>query len=222
MWRDVADIRTDLAWFEAEVRSRSRVEQGAAHLFDHVDRVRRLALRIGRSEAGTDLGVLEAAALLHDIGRLDLWPPKEGHAERGAQVAAGLLAQRGWPPEQIEAVAHAIRAHSWSAGREPVSLEARILRDADRLDALGAIGIARVLVHDGRRALYAPADPLGEQRPPDETFVLDHFRAKILRLKDGLHTRAARRLAEERHAVVTAFLAQLQREIELADWGEPG
>jgi uncharacterized protein len=135
-----------------------------------------------------------------------------------AERARGLLAGLGWPAARIEAAAHAIAAHSFSAGIAPETLEARILQDADRLEALGAIGIARLFYTAGRMnsLLYDPADPRAERRALDDrAFAIDHFRAKLLRLEGGFQTGAGRRMAGERTRLVAEFLAAFETEIGL-------
>lgn len=118
---------------------------GSGHDFDHVLRVLALAERIGRAE-GADLAVVRTAALLHDVGEQQ---DRRNHHLRGAAIAREILA--GSPPEFIESVAHAIEAHRFRAEPAPRTLEAKVVSDADKLDAIGAIGIARVFAHAGAR-----------------------------------------------------------------------
>jgi uncharacterized protein len=123
----------------------------AAHDFDHVLRVLALAERLARSE-GADLEVVRAAALLHDVAR----GQEADHAQAGAELARRLLA--GQPAERVEAVAHAIAAHRFRTGPAPQTLEAQVLHDADKLDAIGAIGVARAFArggHEGPRCRLA-------------------------------------------------------------------
>ena len=110
----------------------------------------------------------------------------------------GLLAAEGWSAEDISAVAHAVLTHSFSANLAPGTLEAKILQDADRLDAIGMVGAARCFYIAGRMgsALYDPLDPLGENRPlDDKAFAIDHFEVKLFRLADGFQTAAGARMA---------------------------
>ena len=112
-------------------------------------------------------------------------------------------------------MAHAIEAHSFSAGIPPRTLEARILRDADRLDALGAIGVARCFWLAGARdaALYDIADPGAEERPlEDAAFAIDHFRTKLLSLEDGFTTPTGQRLAATRTKTLRAFYRDFMEE----------
>ena len=125
----------------------------------------------------------------------------------------------GWERSRIEAVAHAIEAHSFSAGIAPVTVEARILQDADRLEAIGAIGVARCFYTAGRMgsALYDRDDPRGERRGYDDrAFAIDHFRTKLLTLEGGFQTATGARLARERTQFLADFLAAFEGEIGLA------
>jgi uncharacterized protein len=189
---------------------------GPAHDFAHVERVHDLARQIARSEGG-DLEVVTGAALLHDLFqyRKD-HPLAPRSSERAAEEARKLLAESGFPEAKIEPVCACIREHSYSAGAEPSSLEAAILQDADRLDAMGAIGVARWAATCGetRRPFYAPQDPLCRERIPDDlTYGFDHFPRKLLRLQMGIHTRAGKRLAEDRATFLRAFFDQFGKEL---------
>lgn len=189
---------------------------GPAHDFAHVLRVVANARRISKEE-GADPEVTEPAALLHELFNY----PK-GHAEshRSGEVCAeharDVLRAVAVPPARIDAIVYAIRVHPFSLGIEPVTLEARVLQDADRLDAIGAIGIARCFATcaDLRRPFYHPDDPLCRQRPPDDkAWGVDHFFQKLLRIPDRLHTAAARVIAAERTRFLHTYLGQLEREI---------
>ena len=122
----------------------------------------------------------------------------------------------GWPTERIEATAHVIEAHSFSAGIALRSREAGILRDADRLDAIGAIGIARTFYVAGRMGsrLYDPMDPFAADRPlEDRRFALDHFETKLFHLADGMTTHAGKAIAQRRLATMRTFVDMLRAEI---------
>ena len=119
---------------------------------------------------------------------------------------------------KINTVAHAIEAHSFSASISPNSLEAKIMQDADRLDALGMVGVARVFYVGGRlgRALYDPQDPEANQRDyDDKRFCLDHFQTKLLHLADGFQTATGQRLAQIRHDRLKGFLDLFKEEISI-------
>ncbi len=190
--------------------------RGPAHDFAHVLRVARLSEEIA-GEEGADRHLVLAAALLHELFNY----PKD-HTEsprsgvRCAELARALLLREGWKSERADRVAYAIRVHPFSLGVVPETLEARILQDADRLDAIGAIGIARCFATGAemKRPFYATDDPFCMQRAPDDKrFTLDHFYRKLLRVKDSLHTEAARRVAAKRTTFMRAFLDQFAEEI---------
>lgn len=187
-----------------------------AHDLAHIRRVWANARRIAAGEGG-DTGLLAAAVLLHDCVHVEKSSPLRSQASRlAAERAAQLLAARGWAEDRIAAVAHAIATHSFSAGLPPESLEAKILQDADRLDAIGCIGIARCFYTAGRMgsALYHRDDPSAENRPLDDrAFALDHFRAKLLKLSDGFQTETGARLAIERTRVLADFVTAFEAEI---------
>ncbi|MFA7414827.1 MAG: HD domain-containing protein [Rhizobium sp.] len=173
-----------------------------SHDIAHVLRVFRNAMRIAEAEGGNGR-ILTAAVLLHDCVAVEKNSPLRSQASRlAADKAATLLAATGWEVEDIAAVAHAIAAHSFSANITPETLEARILQDADRLDAIGMVGAARCFYIAGRlgSALYDPFDPLAQHRPlDDKAFAIDHFEAKLFKLADGFQTETGGLLARKRH-----------------------
>jgi uncharacterized protein len=187
-----------------------------SHDLAHIHRVFRNALKIQAGEGG-DAEILAAAVLLHDCVAVEKSSPLRSQASRlAAEKASGILAGLGWPKERIEAVAHAILTHSFSANIKPETLEAKMLQDADRLDAIGMIGVARCFYIAGRMGsgLYHPGDPGAEQRPLDDrSFAIDHFPAKLLKLSDGFQTETGRKLAEERHERLNLFLSLFRDEI---------
>ncbi|MDQ1262538.1 MAG: uncharacterized protein QG575_1719 [Euryarchaeota archaeon] len=195
--------------------------QGAdpAHDFSHVLRVYRNARIIG-DEEGADMRVLLLAALLHDVGS-----EKKHIAEQAKQVKSeddrhksleSFLEAIGLEEAAIEKVQYAVEVHRFSKGIVPVTLEARVLQDADRLDAIGAIGIARVFLTGGtmERELYHPDDPFCRAREPDDNkWNLDHFYKKLLKLESGMHTKSAKRLAAGRSLILRQYLRDLEDEI---------
>jgi uncharacterized protein len=199
--------------------------EAGGHDLAHSLRVRNLALRIAAAE-GVDGEALAAAAYLHDLFRDD---PANADKGKAAAFAAEALGRAGFPAAREPIVRACILYHSWSGrGRaEPVDLppEVLVFRDADRLDALGAWGIARTFAYGGEKGRGAgfetltvdwagldPARPAtGLQSSPGST--IGHFHDKLLRLRDHMHTRAGRALAEERHAYLAAFLARLEAEM---------
>jgi uncharacterized protein len=166
-----------------------------AHDEKHVQRVWGLAHRIAHEEKlMLDMEILEAAILLHE------WSEAHPKVEQVAKVMADL----GFPPEKAEAVSACIHAHPFHRKLFPPTPEAAVLQDADRLDASGAIGVARCFAYGG-----AVGQSLEQ--------CIDHFYSKLLKLKEGLHTEAARRLAEDRHAFLLTFLNQYRSEEEGAN-----
>ncbi len=187
-----------------------------AHDPAHILRVFRNAFRI-QAEEGGDARILAASVLLHDCVSVEKNSPLRSEASRLAAEKAGeILGRLGWSEEDRQAVAHAVLTHSFSANIAPQTLEAKILQDADRLDAIGMIGAARCFYIAGRMnsALYDVLDPLAEDRPLDDRrFAIDHFPAKLFRLAEGFQTATGRRLATERHERLKSVLDQLLSEI---------
>ncbi|CAI8943492.1 HDc domain-containing protein [Pseudomonas sp. IT-347P] len=189
-----------------------------AHDLAHLQRVWH-NVRTLQTDEGGDLEVLLAAVLLHDCVAVEKNSPLRAQASRlAANKASAVLAELGWAEEKIAAVAHAIEAHSFSANLTPRTLEAKIVQDADRLDSLGMLGVARTFYVAGRMgsALYDPQDPEAKQRDYDDTrFCLDHFQTKLLHLADGFQTAAGQRLAQVRHQRLKGFMEQFKEEIGL-------
>jgi len=187
-----------------------------AHDLGHLLRVYKAAEAIRRTEGG-DGRVLAAAVLLHDCVSVEKNSPQRPMASRlAAERASKILGRLGWDEVAIAAVAHAVAAHSFSAGIRPETLEAKILQDADRLDAIGMIGVARCFYIAGRlgSALYEPVDPEARARPLDDAaYALDHFPAKLLKLAAGFKTETGRRMAAEREARLRQFMDGMLAEI---------
>lgn len=207
-------------WFriEAEARSRARCNE-PAHDFFHVERVVTNALAIARGEAlSAEVAAAAAtAALLHELFTLPKNHPDSARAgDRCAAAARELLECEGAGASLIAPVHAAIRDHSFSKGVLPEATESRILQDADRLDAIGAIGLARMWATcaDMKRPFYAPEDPFCSTREPDDKlWGLDHVYKKLLKIPERLHTDTARAIAEQRVTFLRAFVDQLRREI---------
>lgn len=188
-----------------------------SHDRSHLQRVWRNATAIADQEPGCDRAVLTAAVILHDCVAVEKNSPQRSHASRlAAAHARSILTPIGWDAGAVEQVAHAIEAHSFSAGIAPRTLEARILQDADRLDAIGAIGIARCFYVAGRMgsSLYDPADPSATNRPLDDrTFALDHFGTKLFKVAEDFQTRTGQALATERSRTMQGFVGALLDEV---------
>ena len=187
-----------------------------SHDVAHVLRVFKNAMRIQAVEGG-DARILAAAVLLHDCVAVEKNSPMRSKASAlAAEKASAVLADLGWASDDITAVAHAIVAHSFSANVTPETLEARILQDADRLDAIGMVGAGRCFYIGGRMssALYDPFDPAGSNRElDDKRYVIDHFQTKLFKLADGFRTKAGRALAATRDQRLRDFLAAFMDEI---------
>jgi uncharacterized protein len=188
-----------------------------AHDLQHILRVYKNAELIGKRE-GAEMEVLLAAVLLHDIVVYPKGSAKSSKsADDSADMAEKILKGYGVSKEKIDRISYCIRTHSYSRRLVPATLEGKILQDADRLDALGAIGIARTFSVGGSedRMFYNPDDPFWKtgRKPDDRQWTLDHFQAKLLRLKDSMHTKAAQEMAEERTRFMEQFIEQLKKEL---------
>lgn len=188
----------------------------AAHDLEHIRRVVANARGLAVAE-GAKPEVVLPAAWLHDCVTVPKDSPQRATASRlAAAQAAAWLREWGWPETFLADIAHAIEAHSFSAGIAPRTIEAKVVQDADRLDALGAVGLARCLMLGGAlgRPLYAVEDPFCEQRAPDDrTACVDHFYAKLLKLEATMQTEGGRREARRRTEFLRRFLEELGREI---------
>ena len=195
----------------------SRQEGDAAHDLEHVRRVVRNAKKLAADE-GARLEVVLPAAWLHDCVTVPKDSPQRTQASRlAAARAVQWLREWNYAGELLPDIAHAIEAHSFSAGLAPRTLEAKVVQDADRLEAIGAVGLARCLMLGGAmgRPLYAPEDPFCDRRAPDDrAATVDHFYAKLLTLEGTMQTESGRREARQRTEFLREFLARLRRETE--------
>jgi uncharacterized protein len=196
------------------------------HGFEHVLRVYRMAERLALAE-GADLEIVRAAVLLHDAqdsqaGRDEEQAEKRGnHHLRSAEFAAKVLEAEGWPVERITAVQHCIQAHRFrDDSTAPQTLEAQVLFDADKLDAIGAIGVVRALAFaiSAGNPVYSPVSPgfrrTGALQAGETHSAYHEYLFKLVKLKDRLHTASARSLAEQRHARMVEFFEGLAAEME--------
>jgi uncharacterized protein len=188
----------------------------AAHDIEHIHRVVVNAQRLALAE-DADWSVVMPAAWLHDCV---IVPKSSPDRKRASQLAASQavvwLQELGWPHGKLAEIAHAIEAHSFSAGIPPRSLEAKVLQDADRLDALGAVGLARTLMlgAEMQRPFYHPSDPFCESRAADDgAYTLDHLYCKLLTLEGTMQTETGTKEAGQRTVFLRQFLAQLREEI---------
>jgi len=191
------------------------------HDFDHVLRVYRMAERLGRG-AGADLEIVHAAALLHDAeGSAPGGEERASHHHRSADFAAQVLRAEGWTEERIAAVQHCIRAHRFRGdGEIPISIEAKVIFDADKLDVLGAIGAARTVGYAALNGMPPYAQPSarfltsGEKEPGEPHSAYHEFLFKLRKVKARMFTAAAREIAEERERYLAGFFERMSREIE--------
>lgn len=193
-------------------------QDDGAHDINHLNRVWQAAQKLLADYPQADAMVVQAACYLHDLVNLPKNHPDRTQASRmAAQRACEKMEAAGFPLEKLEGVRHSIAAHSFSAGIVPRTIEAKIIQDADRLDALGAVGLARLFYTAGRMgsAFAHPADPLGQNRElDDKTYALDHIEVKLAKLPSSMQTEAGRRLGEERLAWLRSF-----RDDFVAEWG---
>jgi uncharacterized protein len=195
--------------------AQSRLDDDPGHDTAHCLRVAVWALRL--SGGALDPRLVIAAALLHDVVNLPKNSPERARAsELSASEALTLLPRHGFSPEASATVAEAIRTHSFSRGEAPKSELGRVLSDADRLEALGAIGLFRTIstgVRMGARYFH-PTDPWARERPLDDrAYSIDHFFTKLLRLPETLSTASGRAEAEKRAAYLRATLTALADEL---------
>lgn len=187
----------------------------SAHDLAHVERVVTMARHINDAEGG-DYEVIVAAAWLHDLVNLPKNHPERHNASvLAADAAVKELTTIGFATEKLPAIHHAIAAHSFSANIKAETLEAKIVQDADRLDSLGAIGMARTFAVSGAlgRTLFHPEDPLATKREPDDRiYGLDHFEIKLYKIAQTIHTDAAKLIAERRVEFMRDFCAQIEND----------
>ena len=188
------------------------------HGFDHVLRVYRMAERLATKE-GANLEIVRAAALLHDAQTSD--SERQEHHQASASLARRILSEEHWEEAMITAVEHCIRAHRYRDQSEsPITLEAKILFDADKLDAIGAIGVARAIAYAAldHNPAYAPPSQqflrTGEVESGERYSAYHEYLYKLSKLKGRLYTPSAKALAEQRHLYLAEFFAQLVAEIE--------
>ena len=192
------------------------MDNDSAHDFEHVMRVYKNAQKICILENANEKLVL-SAALLHDIVS---YPKSDKRSKlssiQSAKKSEQILKKYNFSKEEIGIISDAIRDHSFSQNTTPRTLEGKILQDADRLDALGAIGIARVFATGGslKRPFYNIDDPFCKTRTPDDkTWTVDHFFQKLLKLESLMNTKSGKIEAKKRTSTLKEFLKQLKQEI---------
>lgn len=200
--------------------ARDLYQTGPSHDFSHIERVYRLAMKIGKAEQA-DLKILGVATLFHDIAR-DEETASGGaicHAAASAERTRGILQGQQFDPGTIEAICDCIATHRFRDSNPPRTLEGKCLFDADKLDSLGAVGVARAYLWLGERGgtVYVPAEEwlktdFASNRPEDDSLQRE-WHIKLRYIKDQLYTQTARALAERRQQTMAEFLAILEREV---------
>ncbi|MCL4551876.1 MAG: HD domain-containing protein [Bacteroidetes bacterium] len=200
-----------------EIAREKQTRNDPSHDFQHIFRVFNLALEIGKEEKA-DLDVLIPAALFHDVivYRKD-HPKSKNETNESAEVAENILKNlKGYPQSKIEKVMICIKECSFSKGVTPDLLESKILQDADRLEATGAISIMRTFSSGGQmnRGFYDPADPFCEKGTVASRSNLDLFYDRLLVVGERMHTKFAKRIAKRRTAFLNKFLNELKTELK--------
>lgn len=200
----------------------------SAHNMDHVMRVYNSSLHLAKSEKGIDLDVLRLAALLHDVARVNENTDKTGntdHAVLGAITAEKLLNELGYPEQKIKQVTHCIISHRFRSGHKPKSKEAKILFDADKLDALGAVGLTRSFMAAGqygeRFYLDVPVKKYVRENIVENGRIKDiakhalnlEFEVKFRHIPRRLHTKVAKRIANHRLKFMRQFFRRMRKEV---------
>jgi len=183
------------------------------HDWSHTERVLALSLHIGAKEKA-DLEILRIAALLHDIARLH---EKQDHAAEGADLARRILLEEKCSEEVTEAVCHCIATHRFRGEITPKTIEAQVLYDADKLDAIGAVGIARAYLFAGENGqmLYTKKKHSLSRTIDHKNYSpLNEFELKLSKIKGKMLTREGRRIAQERNKYMVRFFERLEKEIE--------
>ena len=204
----------DVDLLKKEVKS--IMDNDSAHDFEHVMRVYKNAKKICQKENANEKLIL-CAVLLHDVVS---YPKSDKRSKlssfESSKKSIQILQKYDFSEEEILIVSNAIRDHSFSQGRVPETIEGKILQDSDRLDALGAIGIARVFATGGSlgRPFYDADDPFCKKRlPDDKTWTVDHFFQKLLKLESLMNTESGMAEAKTRTDVLRVFLRHLEREL---------
>lgn len=216
-----AEVPSDIAetkWFKL-FSNKARVlypHTDPAHDYLHIMRVVHTAENLCRAENG-NWAVVMPAAFFHDYIHVPKNDPRSPYASQlSAEAAIEYLKSVSYPEIHFEAIRHAIEAHSYSAKIKAETLEAKIVQDADRLDSLGAIGIARCFATSSlmKRPFYSEEDPWAESRAlDDKNFGIDHFFQKLFKLVEHLNTETAKKEGEHRIAFIKTYLEQIKREI---------
>lgn len=206
-WQEIFDAKAKTLYPSAD----------PSHDVLHIKRVVAMARKLAVEE-GADENVVVPAAYFHDFVNVAKNDPRRSEASRlSADAAVAYLASIHYPAPYLPAISHAIATHSFSANIKPETIEAQVVQDADRLDGLGAIGIARCFSTSAlmQRPYYCADDPWGESRVfDDKQFAIDHFEVKLFKTATTMQTKSARIEAEKRVRVMREYLQRLRAEIE--------
>ena len=192
------------------------------HDWSHIERVHKLALKIGKAESA-DLNIIELAVFLHDIGRKEEFRQKGAfcHAEKGADLARKILKKYNFKKDFIEAVVHCVAVHRFRKGGAPESLEAKVLFDADKLDSIGAVGIARDFLFaggSGSNCLYTGREKELAKSDKDYSFTKEdsaflEYELKLKKIKDKMLTKKGKEMARKRHQFMEDYFRQFWKEV---------
>lgn len=187
-----------------------------SHDWEHTERVCNMSNHLAKAEKA-DIHIVEAAALLHDIGRheQDKSKGKLSHSIISSKMARPILMNLGYGENDIQSILHCIESHSYRKGTVPESIEAKVLFDADKLDAIGAIGIGRAFVFAGEVGAAVHIRNLDIPNTSSysrEDTAYREFKVKLEKIKDRMYTDEGKRLARERHEFMTAFFTRLDKE----------
>lgn len=201
----------------------AKLKNDPSHDINHIQRVLNMAIKIGE-EDGADLEILIPATIFHDA---IIYPKNDPRSKRASDKSAlfakrvlrsKILSYGNYPADKIDQVMLCISECSFSKGIQGSTLESKILQDADKLEATGAISIMRTFTSGGlmNRGLYNPDDPFCQKELPSgvSQFSLDLFYQRLLRVKDLMHTKAAQKIAERRHLLLLNFIQELKLELE--------
>jgi uncharacterized protein len=185
------------------------------HDISHLKRVWRLADKLSTSEE--DKLTIMAACYFHDIVNYPKNDKRRSQSSKDSAIKAReILSKMSFPKEKLSQVAHCIESHSFSAGIKPETLEAQIVQDSDRMESLGAIGIARVFYTAGKMgsSLFCDKDPFAQNRDLDDhRYGVDHFKTKLLNLPETMNTNKGKIEAKRRAQILERFLADLKDEL---------
>ena len=185
----------------------------AAHSWDHIERVHKLGMKIAKNEKNVNYSVLNAALWLHDIAREEESTKGICHAEAGSKIVVPILKKLNFKDSEIMAVSEAIAVHRFSKGKKARFIEAKILQDADRLDALGAVAISRIFSYGGH--IGRPVYDKNSFKNKSRDTGIGHFYEKQLKLKPStFHTKTARKIATKRYSFIKLFLKNFKEEIK--------